>query len=394
MGTPKEYLPPRLDDDTITNLLVSLDLPAPSRIQPLDAAAEYHSIYLLLFNKDLASSIPARQKEDGSIELILRVSGRHLPGYKTRNEVGCMTWIRNTTSIPVPAIVRWSDNDNNPTGHEFTLLEKVPGVSVDKVYKNLDSSQRRYLVEQLVVFLAQLHNHPWPASVGGLILQPNGTVELGPPVEETLWQQPDIDKYWPGETLESINALQQGPHSSFTAYVTASCHKYCYAIQTHSSLERFRDMIPSIHRFLERINTPQWRDVLDDTKYVTAHKDLHFANIMCDPASLRITSILDWEFSGVVPAPMWDPSKAFLWNASSDATANTEKYELRKVFEVVCEEKGLQNILNDMKPSSEQQKMMTAVSYVRAITEVCPRGQCQDLVDKWKEEALTAMSFF
>jgi hypothetical protein len=267
-------------------------------------------------------------------------------------------------------------------------------VSVDKIYEELDQSQKRHLVEQIVEFLAQLHDHPWPASLGGLVAQPDGTVALGPPIEETFWQEPDIAKYWPGETVESMNALGQGPYPSFTAYITASCHKYCHALQTHASLERFRDLIPSIHRFLERINSDEFRGVLDTTKYITAHKDLHFANVMCDPDSLRITAILDWEFSAVVPAPKWNPSNAFLWNGSSDAAANREKYELRKVFEAVCEEKGLQQILRDIKPSLEQVMMINAGSYVRAITEVCPRGQRQDEVEKWKEGALAAMSFF
>ena len=101
MGTPKGYLPPQLDEATITSLIVSLDLPAPSKVEALEVAAEYHSIYVLHFEKDVASSIPVRQDEDGSVELVLRVAGRHVPGYKTRNEVGCMTWIRKMTTIHV-----------------------------------------------------------------------------------------------------------------------------------------------------------------------------------------------------------------------------------------------------------------------------------------------------
>lgn len=394
MGTPAEYLPPRLDKATITSLIVSLDLPAPCRVEALDVAAEFHSIYLLHFERDLASSIPARPEEDGSVDLILRVAGRHLPGYKTRNEVGCMTWIRNTTTIPVPAVVRWSDSEDNPTGHEFSLLEKAPGVSVDKIYKDLDRSQKRYLVEQLVEFIVQLHDHPWSASVGGLIAQPDGSVVLGPPIEETFWQEPDIAKYWPGETLESMNALDEGAYPSFTAYVAASCRRYCHAIQTHPSLEPFRDLVPHIQRFLERIGSAELRGALDETRYITAHRDLHFANIMCDAGSLRVTAVLDWEFGGVVPAARWDPSRAFLWNGSGDAAANAEKYELRKVFEAVCEEKGLHRVLRDAEPSPEQGMVISAVSYVRAITEVCPRGQRGDEVDGWKEEALKAMAFF
>ncbi|KAI2879385.1 hypothetical protein CBS63078_11124 [Aspergillus niger] len=308
--TPTTYLPPPLPTTSITSLILSLSLPAPTTISPLNVSAAFHTIYLIHFDASTAASatpsIPARNDPDGSITLVLRISGAQIPTIKTLNEVAVMTWVRRNTNIPVPAVIAYSASRDNPLGYEFTLLERVPGVSVAEVYDTLDEGRKMKLVEQL-------------AGEGKKEVEEE--IVRGPPIEETYWQVPDLETYWSGtdETLETLNPFQSDG--------------------IHPSLSAHRDLIPRLEQFISVLESD---DNLNNVPYVLAHKDLHFANIMCDPSSPEcpITAVLDWEFASVVPAPRWNPVRAFLWNYRYGAEDKAERDRLERVFEEGRKEKG------------------------------------------------------
>lgn len=86
------------------------------------------------------------------------------------------------------------------------------------------------------------------------------------------------------------------------------------AIERHPSLEEYCDLIHRIKALIQAIKSPQYTTKLNEVKYVLEYKDLHSANIMCDPSDpcCGTTSVLDWEFSSVVPAPRRNPPRALL----------------------------------------------------------------------------------
>ncbi|KKK12602.1 hypothetical protein P175DRAFT_0435503 [Aspergillus ochraceoroseus IBT 24754] len=398
MAAPDSYLPPSLPEEKILQLIRTLDLPTPKKIEPLQVTAAFHSIYLIHFTSHDASSIPARAEPDGTVILVLRVSGRQIPEIKTKNEVGVMTWIHENTKIPVPRVIRYSASEDNPIGYEFTLLEKAHGVSVDKVYPSLTMETKLKLIHQLTDYLVELHSHSWSSPyVGGLALQ-NGKVIAGPPIEENFWQTPDLAKYWSGtqETLESLNPTNGEGYQGFVAYNIACLQRYIHAIQVHPALISFRDMIPRINAFVSALDSPEYAEELNRVTYVLAHKDMHFANIVCDldDREWPITAVLDWEFSGVVAAPRWNPPRAFLWNGRHEPEDKEERNNLEERFENICLEQGGGRMLEQMKLNPLQDSMQTAVNYIRAIVEVCPRGQAADKVTGWRQVAEDAMSAF
>jgi hypothetical protein len=167
---------------------------------------------------------------------------------------------------------------------------------------------------------------------------------------------------------------------------------YIHLIQTHDNLTLMREATPRLEAFVKAL--PQHADELNNVKLRLAHKDHHLANIMYDFESETITGILDWEFSGVVPFTQWNPQRSFLWNGHDDEASGAEKLRLLKLFEARIGKRGLP-ILDDAKYSSPLQESMQKVAdFLRAITEVAPRGQRPELMDGWKQMVLDNIAEF
>ncbi|KAI0837592.1 hypothetical protein F5Y06DRAFT_287790 [Hypoxylon sp. FL0890] len=342
MGTPQDHLPKPLTHDAINELLASIGLPKATNITPAKVTAAYHSIYML--------SLPPNE-ETRHRELVLRVSGHHLPRIKTTNEVGVMAWILKNTSIPIADLVAYDDSKNSPIAHEYTLLARVAGET----------------------------------------LNAQGEVRLALVVDETFWTVRELKLWPPGETVASLNI--SGPYASYVDCVSAQIRQYIRLIQLHDKLAFMRSDIPRLDAFLTAISSKA--AMLNQTKLVLAHKDLHFANVLYDRETGRITAILDCEFSGVVPCPRWNPRRAFLWNGQDGEASLAEKQRLWELFTARCEERNMASFLEDAKFTSPLQEAMQYVAnFLRAIVEVSPRDQRKELVPSWRATVLENIARF
>ncbi|KAF5573625.1 hypothetical protein FPANT_12237 [Fusarium pseudoanthophilum] len=382
MSSPADHLPLPLAEHAIQALLQALHLPQATSISNPQMTAQYHSVYFL--------TLTPTELWRGYSELVLRVAGNHLPEIKTMNEIGVMAWLSKNTTIPLPEVIAYDATNSNPIDHEYTLLSRIPGVTLSDIYGSLSDKQQNDILDQLIDFLTQLQAHPWDG-IGGLTFDHRGEVQLGPVVDETFWQVPDIEALWPeGETVATLNI--GGPYETYVEYMIAHVAKYIRLIQAHEKLAFMRDIIPRLEAFVAAL--PRHAKELNNIKLRLAHKDLHFANMMYDPSTAKITGILDWEFAGVVPSPQWNPRRSFLWNGIDTPESLAEKYKLMEVFEERCKEKGC-TVLEDVQfTSTLQEHMQGAVDFLRAIVEVSPRGQRQDLVQGWKLKVLENISYF
>ncbi|KAH7019833.1 hypothetical protein EDB80DRAFT_701637 [Ilyonectria destructans] len=129
MGTPADHLPVAIFEDAINELLQTTGLPRATAIANPKVTAQYHSIYFV--------TLPSTEKSHGHSELVLCVSGRHLPAIKTMNEVGVTTWLSKNTAIPLPEVIAYDASVDNPIGHEYTLLSRVQGVTLGDIYDSL-----------------------------------------------------------------------------------------------------------------------------------------------------------------------------------------------------------------------------------------------------------------
>ncbi|KAK5658665.1 hypothetical protein OQA88_2061 [Cercophora sp. LCS_1] len=372
---------PTITDDAIQTLLQSLGLPKATEITSPKVTAQYHSIYFITVPKSPASHDHA--------ELVLRVSGRHLPVIKTKNEIGVMTWLSKNTTIPTPAIIAYDASESNPIGHEYTLLSKARGITLSEIYDTLTPEKTTQILDQLIDILTQLHAHPW-TGIGGLSLNENGDPVLSQILDENFWQLPGIEKYWPGHTPTGLNL--SGPYGSYIDYITAHIQLYIKLINLHPTLASMRDLIPRLENFIAIL--PQHSDELNKVALRLAHKDLHFANILFDDSTNKITAILDWEFSGVVPFTKWNPARSFLWNGRDDASSGEEKKKWMGMFQERCAQRGCE-ILKDAEYASKlQDDMQLVVDYLRAIVEVSPRGQRAELVGGWRNVVVEGLEAF
>ncbi|KAI5926459.1 kinase-like domain-containing protein [Camillea tinctor] len=389
MADPRLYLPPELTEASIRELIQLLKLPKPDDIKKIGTIAEYHAIYDITFPPSVTFQVQSAvlPEPDNSISLILRVSGRHLPLIKTLNEVAAMSWVRANTKIPIPSIIAFDASENNPIGHEFILLEKAPGVSVDSIYSSLDDAKLEYLVSQLLEYLIDLHRYEW-GHAGGLGIDHTGSVVPGRLVVETFWQAPEISGYWGSEeTVDSLNPC--GPYKTYTEYVKAHMKQYIRNIQKHNSLEWMRDMTPRLKAFNQMLDLRA--EELNDTKYILTHRDLHFGNIMCNPDTTQITAVIDWEFAAVLPLPLWSPGGGFLWNGQNSPAGLAERRRLYTVFEKLCGER-YPALLRDFETRPPHDAIKNVLNYVRAIVEVCPRGEKADAARGWRETVESALS--
>lgn len=379
MGTPSDHLPSEIPQDAINELLVSRRLPTALTISQARVTAAFHSVYFI--------TLPPNDATRHN-ELVLRVSGTHLPRIKTENEVAVMSWLSTATKLPLPDVVAYDSSESNPIGHEYTLLSRAKGVTLSDAYKSLDHNGTIRIIDQLIDILVQLHEHVWDG-IGGLNRNADGDIVLARIVDETFWFLPEIGLWPAGETVSSLNI--GGPYSTYVELVVAQTRHYSRLIEINESLEPVRDILLSLQRFVDLLLLHA--EELNNVKLRLAHKDLHFANILFDETSGKITAILDWEFSGVVPFPLWDPRKAFLWNGSDEPDSKQEKHRLTRLFEKRCAERGV-DILRDVKLSPLQQKMQDAADFLRAIVEVSPRGQRQELIPGWKARVVESIAAF
>jgi hypothetical protein len=147
------------------------------------------------------------------------------------------------------------------------------------------------------------------------------------------------------------------------------------------------DLIPRIKAFMAAMD--KQKEELNQTRLVLAHRDLHFGNIMYDISTKRITAVLDWEFAGVVPAPRWDPQRAFLWNGVDDGE---KKIVLKERVVRKCREKGFRFFEDVEYRGKRQEHMQLAMNFLKAIVEVVPKGQVNKPVDEWRKEMLRHMN--
>lgn len=286
---------------------------------PADISAEYHKIYFFSIDQQ---------------NYVLRVSRPAFPIIKTKNEVACMKWIKQICpSCRVPDVVLWSA-DTEELGYEYVVLTKCVGRNINDIWEELTEENVTEIIDQVAHLFKTCIQYPFN-QVGGLTIDDNGEIKVGPVIEEVCYEIEHIEKYWKdyfGNEQEKNKLFYKlqvgGPFNSMINYIRASLERDLYVLNTHDNCDDLSKTLgPAMSRLLDSF-TPTVVEAVNCSKrkLILAHQDLHLGNLLWDDNNKTLGGILDWEFSGVTAVDQWIRRNTL---SSTNRTAMTRYIELQ-----------------------------------------------------------------
>lgn len=87
---------------------------------------------------------------------LFRISIPVDPFFKTESEVATMEYVRRHSSMPVPRVIGYSSSDDNELGHEWSIIEMMPGQPLRTCWPTMDEDSRAAVFSELAEHVKQL----------------------------------------------------------------------------------------------------------------------------------------------------------------------------------------------------------------------------------------------
>jgi hypothetical protein len=240
---------------------------------------------------------------------------------KVRNEVQFLRFLSEKTTIPVPRVVSWGMLEDSPQHlGPFIIMDYVDGISLATILKqpteteqdevilatDVDDTKLDYVYEQLADYMLQLSRLDF-STIGAISKSPSSTPNTWVASERPLTYNMNELK-----TVVSNYPTSGSPTAPFTsakAFLHSLAEEHLVHLRTQRNLANNREdakkRFIARHRFKELIS----RYCLDDTGPFKPYcDDLQPTNMLANPDTLRITAILDFEFTNTMPAQFaYDP---------------------------------------------------------------------------------------
>lgn len=91
-------------------------------------------------------------------EYLFRVSLPVEPYFKTESEVATLAFLSAKTLIPVARVVAWDSNSNNELGFEWILMERVKGVTLQSVWREMSWQRKLVLTAEVAGMIKHLRD--------------------------------------------------------------------------------------------------------------------------------------------------------------------------------------------------------------------------------------------
>lgn len=238
--------------------------------------------------------VTASTRDGSKTQYIIKVCGRYWHRVKTETEVVGMRLAMTYANVPTPLILEW-DSEGMEFGIEFTIMRRLPGLSLEIVWKDLEKDVKQDLIRQLVLIVKAIKTQ-----VSGFAVQPE---KIGNWIAESDRRKGgprSLTGFEIGPTLEG-----EGPWTTYKSYVRSGLEKQLAISRKEGAFLTMSPVWARVEKLLQYLDTDD--EITNDSNFVFTHGDLDAQNILVkqtDDGSkmLSITAILDWEWSGIFPA--------------------------------------------------------------------------------------------
>ncbi|PPJ50234.1 hypothetical protein CBER1_07207 [Cercospora berteroae] len=256
------------------------------------------------------------KKTDGS-ELVAKLPFK-IAGpshYTTASEVAVLQYVSQHTEVPVPKVLAWNSDASNAIGSEYVIMEKAPGVQLNKIWADMPDYDHFVLIKNLCALESQLAAIEFPAH-GSLYLRESLKSNDGPvPLEPS--SDPD-GRFCIGPSCERAwdeakgDLRHKGPWLNLKAFGQALVHREISGIERTPAAQETGTHSPgsiasnsAILRMAEEVMARISPESLPGrfSKPTLWHTDLHLGNIyVSEEDHTKIVSIIDWQ--SVVISPL------------------------------------------------------------------------------------------
>ncbi|KAG5944994.1 hypothetical protein E4U53_006770 [Claviceps sorghi] len=268
-------------------------LPDEFEIEPVEKAKNNHTFFIKFIQPTSETLNPPRHLftspvPAGTSRLVLRIPKDNVSledAARVRNEVAFLFLARDAllpeNASLIPLVFDWSD-DLSDFSFRWILEEWKAGESVTpEKLGTLDEEVRRQVLDQLAAVLHAFQTYQLPSTVtgfGGLTFDDDGVIKSGP------------------STIPC-----GGPFPSYAAFLRGMCQWQLAASERSTHLKGW-SAYPKLRARIDAF----FADGLDDViakvpaqRPTMVHADLHFANLLFDPETYRLTAVLDFDFSHI-----------------------------------------------------------------------------------------------
>ena len=243
------------------------------------------------------------------------------------DDVAVMMFVKSHDTIPVPRVLSYAMECDNPIQEPYVVLERLPGRTVWKDYHVMSHEQRIKMAAELGTYYRRMLAIQ-STQAGKIIFAPGATdkfalypltMEQAPPTDDN--DKPTPKPFVSGPAGETVHQWLTG---ILRAEAVSASDRYPEQPWRANVMELFCQMVDEL----------QSKGLLDDVQYCLAHRDFAARNILVDIASddRLITGILDWDMALLVPEFVACKPPCWLWRWIEDRNGGTRMQTLEETW--------------------------------------------------------------